>query len=136
MVFQSYDLFPHMDVLGSLLLGPTRALKRPSKEVETEAMAALARVGLAGRGQSRPCELSGGQQQRVAVARALCYSPRLLLCDEPTGALDVDSRNELLDLFDQLHLSGHTVVLITHDPFVAARADRRYRVEGGLVREG
>ena len=93
-------------------------------------------VGLAGRGQSRPCELSGGQQQRVAVARALCYSPRLLLCDEPTGALDVDSRNELLDLFDQLHLSGHTVVLITHDPFVAARADRRYRVEGGLVREG
>ena len=56
--------------------------------------------------------------------------------DTPTGALDVDSRNELLDLFDQLHLSGHTVVLITHDPFVAARADRRYCVEGGLVREG
>ena len=85
------------------------------------------RQGLAGRGQSRPCEMSGGQQQRVAVARALCYSPRLLLCDEPTGALDVASRNELLDLFDQLHMGGHTVVLITHDPFVAARADRRYR---------
>ena len=108
----------------------------PEAERARRAGEALARVGLAGRGQSRPCEMSGGQQQRVAVARALCYSPRLLLCDEPTGALDVDSRNELLDLFDQLHHSGHTVVLITHDPFVAARADRRYRVEGGLVREG
>lgn len=87
-------------------------------------------------GRAVPASSAADSISRVAVARALCYSPRLLLCDEPTGALDVDSRNELLDLFDQLHLSGHTVVLITHDPFVAARADRRYRVEGGLVREG
>ena len=134
-VFQGYQLLSKLtaayNVAFPLMLRGVSEAERARRAAE-----ALARVGLAGRGQSRPCELSGGQQQRVAVARALCYSPRLLLCDEPTGALDVDSRNELLDLFDQLHLSGHTVVLITHDPFVAARADRRDRVEGGLVREG
>ena len=134
-VFQGYQLLSKLTAADNVAF-PLMLRGVPEAERARRAAEALARVGLAGRGQSRPCELSGGQQQRVAVARALCYSPRLLLCDEPTGALDVDSRNELLDLFDQLHLSGHTVVLITHDPFVAARADRRYRVEGGLVREG
>ncbi|MEG0996220.1 MAG: ATP-binding cassette domain-containing protein, partial [Clostridia bacterium] len=80
-------------------------------------------------------ELSGGQQQRVAMARALCYSPKLLLCDEPTGALDEQSRDDILRMFEELHCAGHTVVIITHDPCVAARAMRRYRVEAGKVEE-
>ena len=135
-MFQGYQLLSKLtaadNVAFPLML---RGVPRPRR-----ARRAAEALGARGSGRTR-AEPSlraqrGGQQQRVAVARALCYSPRLLLCDEPTGALDVDSRNELLDLFDQLHLSGHTVVLITHDPFVAARADRRYRVEGGLVREG
>ena len=91
------------------------------------------RVGLTGRERHRPGQLSGGQQQRVALARALCYRPKLLLCDEPTGALDEASRNEILDMLDLLHQSGRTVVVITHDPFVASRATRRYRVEAGSV---
>lgn len=134
-IFQSYNLLPTMTAAENV------ALPLMFKGISRSQRLAMARkelknMGLGGRAEHMPTEMSGGQQQRVAVARALCYSPRLLLCDEPTGALDVDSRNELLDLFDQLHMGGHTVVLITHDPFVAARADRRYRVEGGLVREG
>lgn len=134
-VFQNFNLLPRLTALENAAL-PLMYLGVPLRERRERAEQALRNVGLYHRRNHLPAEMSGGQQQRVAVARALCYSPRLLLCDEPTGALDVDSRNELLDLFDQLHMGGHTVVLITHDPFVAARADRRYRVEGGLVREG
>ena len=129
-VFQFYNLMPNLTALENVELA-RQVCPRALDPVEM-----LRQVGLGERMNNFPAQLSGGEQQRVSIARALCKNPALLLCDEPTGALDVDSRNELLDLFDQLHLSGHTVVLITHDPFVAARADRRYRVEGGLVREG
>ena len=131
-VFQGYQLLSKLTAADNVAF-PLMLRGVPEAERGRRAAEALERVGLAGRGQSRPCELSGGQQQRVAMARALCYSPKLLLCDEPTGALDVDSRNELLDLFDQLHAGGRTIVLITHDPFVASRADRRYRVERGQI---
>ena len=97
------------------------------------AAAALGRVGLDGRENHYPNQLSGGQQQRVAVARALCAQPRLLLCDEPTGALDEESRDGILDLLDILHREGHTIVTITHDPVVAARAAERWRVANGQV---
>ena len=96
-------------------------------------MEALDRVGLQSRAYHLPAQLSGGQQQRVAMARALCYSPALLLCDEPTGALDLSSRDEVLRLLDELHRAGHTIVVITHDPFVAGQAVRRLRVDGGRV---
>ena len=98
-------------------------------------METLRKVGIADRAEHRPCQLSGGQQQRVAIARALCGSPRLLLCDEPTAALDPSTRDDLLSLFARLHQEGHTIVLITHDLSVARRAERRFRVDGGRVIE-
>ena len=125
MVFQSYDLFPHMNVLGNLLLGPTRALKRPSKEVEAEAMAALARVGLADRAHALPRQLSGGQKQRVALVRAMLMHPEVLLLDEITAALDPEMVREVLDVVLELARSGMTMVIVTHEMrFAEAVADR------------
>ena len=132
-VFQGYQLLPRLSALENVAF--PLLLRGVSEERRMEeAKRALGRVGLGGRERHRPGELSGGQQQRVALARALCASPRLLLCDEPTGALDVDSRNDILDLLDSLHADGHTIVLITHDPFVASRAVQRYRVTQGAVK--
>ena len=134
MVFQSYDLFPHMDVLGNLVLGPTRALKRPSKEVETEAMAALARVGLADRAHALPRQLSGGQKQRVALVRAMLMHPEVLLLDEITAALDPEMVREVLDVVLELARSGMTMVIVTHEMrFAEAVADRVVFLENGLV---
>ena len=134
-VFQGYQLLSKLTAAENVAF-PLMLRGLSESERARIAARALKSVGLAGRENSRPSELSGGQQQRVAIARALCYKPKLLLCDEPTGALDVESRNEILDLFDQLNHSGHTLVVITHDPFVAARAGRRYRVEKGSVTAG
>ncbi len=131
-VFQGYQLMTKLNALENAAF--PLLLRGVTEEERLEAAAqALRRVGLAGRERHRPGELSGGQQQRVALARALCAKPKLLLCDEPTGALDVDSRNEILDLLDDLHTEGHTIVLITHDPFAASRAAQRYRVAHGTV---
>ena len=131
-VFQGYQLISRLtaeeNVAFPLML---RGMDEPERL--RRARLALSQVGLSGRGHHRPCALSGGQQQRVAMARALCAQPRLLLCDEPTGALDNDSRNAVLDLLDELHEDGHTIVMITHDPFVASRAVHRMRVSGGRV---
>ena len=125
MVFQSYDLCPHMDVLGNLVLGPTRALKRPSKEVEAETMAALARVGLADRAHALPRQLSGGQKQRVALVRAMLMHPEVLLLDEITAALDPEMVREVLDVVLELARSGMTMVIVTHEMrFAEAVADR------------
>ena len=136
MVFQSYDLFPHMDVLGNLLLGPTHALKRPSKEVEAEAMAALARVGLADRAHALPRQLSGGQKQRVALVRAMLMHPEVLLLDEITAALDPEMVREVLDVVLELARSGMTMVIVTHEMrFAEAVADRVVFLENGLVVE-
>jgi len=133
-VFQGYQLMNRLTALENAAF-PLLLRGESEKSRLRAARIALERVGLAGRENHRPGELSGGQQQRVALARALCAKPRLLLCDEPTGALDVDSRNDILDLLDGLHEEGHTIVLITHDPFVASRAVLRYRVAQGTVRQ-
>ena len=136
MVFQSYDLFPHMDVMGNLLLGPTRALKRPAKEVTQEAMAALARVGLADRAHALPRQLSGGQKQRVALVRAMLMHPEVLLLDEITAALDPEMVREVLDVVLELARSGMTMVIVTHEMrFAEAVADRVVFLENGLVVE-
>jgi putative ABC transport system ATP-binding protein len=95
-------------------------------------MEALDRVGIAGHAEHRPGEMSGGQQQRVAVARALVTNPDLILCDEPTGALDTVAAHEVLSLLSELNESGRTVVLITHEADVAAGAKRILRIRDGL----
>ena len=132
-VFQGYQLMSRLNALENVAF--PLLLRGVGEEERLEAARlALEHVGLGGRERHLPSQLSGGQQQRVALARALCARPKLLLCDEPTGALDVDSRNEILDLLDALHADGHTIVLITHDPFVASRAHSRYRVAQGTVK--
>ncbi len=133
-VFQGYQLLKKLNALENVAF-PLMLRGMPLHRREAVAMEALRRVGLATRARHLPAQLSGGQQQRVAMARALCYSPQLLLCDEPTGALDLASRDEVLGLLSELHESGHTIVVITHDPCVAAHAVKRYRVEGGRVQE-
>jgi len=131
-VFQGYQLMTRLTAVENAAF--PLLLRGVEEEIRLQlAQKALRRVGLAGREHHRPCELSGGQQQRVAIARALCAQPRLLLCDEPTGALDLESRGAVLDLLDELHQDGHTIVMITHDPFVASRAVHRMRVADGRV---
>ena len=134
LVFQGYQLMSRLTALENVAFPlMLRGMERGRRE--GAALSALDRVGLADKAQHLPSQLSGGQQQRVAIARALCAQPRLLLCDEPTGALDPDSRNGILSLLDELHAEGHTIALITHDPFVASRAQRRLRMHAGVLTE-
>ncbi|WP_124726359.1 ABC transporter ATP-binding protein [Staphylospora marina] len=131
-VFQQFFLLPRMNARQNVEL-PLVYAGVPRAEREKRALEALGRVGLAERKHHRPSELSGGQQQRVAIARALVNRPRILLADEPTGALDSRSGRMVLDLFDELHREGKTVVLITHDPEVAARAERVITIRDGQI---
>lgn len=131
-VFQQFNLLASMNALSNVALPLAYAgISRPERRRRAEV--SLARVGLAERVNHRPGELSGGQQQRVAVARALVTEPDLILADEPTGNLDSTSTADVLDLFDELHDAGRTVVLITHEHDVAARAGRIVRLRDGLV---
>jgi putative ABC transport system ATP-binding protein len=105
-------------------------------ERKERALKALQRVGLAERAKSLPSQLSGGQRQRVAIARALVNEPAIVLADEPTGNLDRKTGQEILGIFDELHGQGHTVILVTHDNEVAARAHRVIRIVDGLIESG
>jgi len=134
-VFQQFNLLPHLSAWRNVELPLVYAAVSPA-ERKVLALDALARVGLSDRAQHRPGELSGGQQQRVAIARALVTEPDLLLADEPTGNLDSTSSAEILTLLEDLHRQGRTVVLITHEADVAARAERIVRIEDGRVHEG
>ena len=129
-VFQGFHLLPRMDATDNVAM-PLGYAHVPHAERRERALQALASVGLAERAGHRPNELSGGQQQRVAIARALVNHPPILLADEPTGALDSKTGEEILALFKQLRDDGHTVVLITHDAHVAAHADRTYEMHDG-----
>lgn len=131
-IFQSFNLIPRTTALANVEL-PLAYQGIKGKERRERAMAALKVVGLEDRVDHEPTELSGGQQQRVAVARALCTRPALLLADEPTGALDSKSTHDLLDLFDQINAAGRTVVMITHEDDVAARAKRVVRMRDGKI---
>ena len=136
MVFQSYDLFPHLTVLKNLLLAPTRAQKRPRKEVEAEALELLERVGLADKENSFPHELSGGQQQRVAIVRSLLLHPEVILFDEVTASLDPEMVREVLELIGELANEGRTMIIVTHElQFAKAIADRIIFLENGHIVE-
>jgi len=131
-VFQSFHLLPRLSVLENVLL-PMRYAAAPDPGAGERAQRLLARVGLSDRMEHRPNQLSGGQMQRAAIARALLMQPALLLADEPTGNLDSKSAADVLALIDEVHASGQTVVLVTHDNEVAARAPRRIRLRDGKV---
>ena len=134
-VFQSFHLMPRETALEnvSLPLSYTGAKKAERKERATKA---LERVGLGDRVDFRPTQLSGGQKQRVAIARAMVNNPKILLADEPTGALDQKSGEQIMELFSKLNEEGVTIVMITHDAKVAARAKRVVRIIDGEIYEG
>ena len=131
-VFQQFNLLPSMPAWRNVELPLAYAGVRP-RERRERAMAALATVGLGDRADHRPGELSGGQQQRVAVARALVTEPAMILADEPTGNLDSTATTDLLALFGELHDEGRTIVLITHEADIAARASRTVHLRDGMV---
>jgi len=133
-VFQSFQLLPRLSALQNVELPMVYAGVAPAERRE-RAAGLLDRVGLASRTGHRPTQLSGGQQQRVAIARALANSPDLLLADEPTGALDTHTGQEVLALFRQLNADGLTLVIVTHDQEVAAQADRRVSFRDGRIIE-
>ena len=131
-VFQSYNLLPRASVLRNVSL-PMLYGGVPRRERREHAMALLERVGIPDKASCLPAVLSGGQRQRVAIARALANDPALLLADEPTGALDSQTGREVLALFSELHAQGNTVLLVTHDPSIAALAERRIEIRDGLI---
>ena len=131
-VFQQFHLLPQLSALDNVML-PMVYAGVPAAEREQRAQAALERVGLGERLTNKPNQLSGGQQQRVAIARAIINQPALLLADEPTGALDSHTTAEVLDIFDALHRGGMTVVMVTHEDDVAARAEKIVRFRDGRI---
>src|SRR5689334_23654387 len=131
-VFQSFNLLPFKTALENVALplyyqGVTR---RKRNQIATQY---LERVGLRDWAEHTPSEMSGGQKQRVAIARALIAKPRLILADEPTGALDSETSKQIMDLLSEIHRSGITVLIVTHDPEVAARTQRTIRLRDGKV---
>ena len=129
-VFQDFNLLPRATALANVELPLIYGGKRHRREIATEA---LERVGLGERVKHKPTELSGGEQQRVAIARALVNSPSIILADEPTGELDTHSSSEIMSIFRQLHQEGITIILITHEVDIAARAQRTLRLQDGRI---
>nr|WP_317404540.1 amino acid ABC transporter ATP-binding protein [uncultured Helicobacter sp.] len=136
MVFQSYDLFPHMSVMDNILLGPTKVQKREKKEVQAQAQKLLERVGLAQKMYASPKELSGGQKQRVAIVRALCMNPEIMLFDEVTASLDPEMVKEVLEVILELAKEGMTMLIVTHEMRFARKvADRICFFDEGKLAE-
>jgi len=134
-VFQTFHLLPRQSALDNVALPLTYA-GVPKKERKNLALAALDRVGLKDRVGFKPTQLSGGQKQRVAIARAMVNNPKILLADEPTGALDSKTGKQIMELFQKLNCEGVTVIMITHDPEIASHAQRKILLlDGELVKE-
>ncbi len=138
MVFQSFNLFPHLSVIDNIILAPMKVKKLSKEEATEKGMALLRRVGLEDKAKQKPNQLSGGQQQRVAIARALAMEPKAMLFDEPTSALDPEMIKEVLDVMLSLAQSGMTMLLVTHEMgFARAAADRVvFMADGEIVEEG
>ena len=137
MVFQHFNLFPHMTILQNMTLAPIHLLKKSKAEAEEKAMALLERVGLADRANAYPSQLSGGQKQRIAIVRALCMEPEVMLFDEPTSALDPEMVGEVLEVMKDLAREGMTMVVVTHEMGFAREVGSRvlFMDEGKLVEE-
>jgi len=137
MVFQSFNLFAHKNILENVTLGPIKVRKTPKKQAETEAMKLLDRVGVGHQAKKLPAQLSGGQQQRVAIARALAMKPKVLLFDEPTSALDPEMVQEVLDVMVDLAAGGMTMVVVTHEMGFARKAGDRllFMSQGKIVED-
>jgi putative ABC transport system ATP-binding protein len=131
-IFQNFNLLPRASLLRNVEL-PLLYGGMGKRERQKLALEALAMVGLADRARHRPNELSGGQRQRGAIARALVGRPSVIMADEPTGNLDQQTGSEILELFDELRAGGQTLIIVTHDPSIAARARRTIRIVDGLV---
>ena len=138
MVFQHFNLFPHMTILKNLTIAPMKLLGKTKEEAEEKAMALLTKVGLADRAGSYPSQLSGGQKQRIAIVRALCMEPEVMLFDEPTSALDPELVGEVLDVMKSLAATGMTMLCVTHEMgFAREVADRViFMSDGVIVEEG
>lgn len=137
MVFQSFNLFPHLKVRDNITLGPVKVRRIRKKDAGTRAMQLLDRVGIANQSDKYPAQLSGGQQQRVAIARALAMDPKIMLFDEPTSALDPEMVNEVLDVMASLAREGMTMVVVSHEMGFARKvADRiLFMSEGAIVED-
>jgi polar amino acid transport system ATP-binding protein len=136
MVFQSFNLYPHMTALGNVALALIKVLRKPRREAQNIALAALARVGLAEKARSHPAELSGGQQQRVAIARALALEPKVMLFDEPTSALDPELVGSVLNVMRELKRGGMTMLVVSHEMrFARDAADRVIFMDHGVIVE-
>jgi putative ABC transport system ATP-binding protein len=133
-IFQGFNLIPELNLFDNVDV-PLRYRGMGGAERRQRIEKALAQVGLASRMRHYPAELSGGQQQRVAIARALAGSPRLLLADEPTGNLDTQMAREVMELLEEIHAQGTTIVMVTHDPELAQRAQRHIHIVDGQVAE-
>lgn len=131
-VFQTFNLLPRANALHNVEL-PMIYNGTPSGKRRKQAEEALERVGLADRMHHKPNELSGGQRQRVAIARALVNNPSIILADEPTGNLDSRTGEEIMEIFEDLHDSGNTIILVTHEEYIAEHSDRIIRLRDGLV---
>lgn len=136
MVFQQFNLFPHMTILNNMTLAPMKLLKLSKEDAEKRAMELLERVGLADRAGAYPAQLSGGQKQRVAIVRALCMQPDVMLFDEPTSALDPEMVGEVLEVMKDLANEGMTMVVVTHEMgFAREVADRVIFIDEGIITE-
>ena len=136
MVFQQFNLFPHMTILKNMTIAPIKLLKMSKEDAAAKAMALLEKVGLADRADSYPSQLSGGQKQRVAIVRALCMDPEVMLFDEPTSALDPEMVGEVLNVIKDLAASGMTMAIVTHEMgFAREVADRVIFIDEGVIAE-
>jgi putative ABC transport system ATP-binding protein len=131
-VFQTFNLIPRADIFHNVEL-PLVYGGMPKAERRERAEMAIEQVGLADRMQHKPNELSGGQRQRVAIARALVFNPSIILADEPTGNLDSRTGDEIMAMFDELHLAGQTIILVTHEDHIASHAGRTIRLRDGKI---